>query len=214
MGKRERIAKCPARGASWTATYPGLMRYLILFAALLASGVSAQMSNPFRAVTLSAGPASGFQGDAGIADVRVRLPLASVVSIEPSFGVGLEGAYDYTSCGIIDCFEGRTSPRLGYFAGAALTARAPEIWLPGPLADAHVGIVGQLHVGQYYNERVRYGFEVGAATHLSPSLTLGVDVQAVRYSDWDPIRTFERQGGTDVRSSIAPVVRLGYALGR
>ncbi|OZC03630.1 hypothetical protein [Rubricoccus marinus] len=190
------------------------MRYLILLAALLASGATAQIPIPFDAVTLSVGPSSGFEGSAGIAEIRGRIPVASVVSIEPSFGVGLEGAYDYTSCGIIDCFEGRTSPRLGYSAGAALTARAPEAWLPGPLADAHVGIIGQLHVGQYYDERVRYGFEVGAATHLSSSLTLGVDVQAVRYSDWDPIRTFERQGGTDVRSSIAPVVRLGYALGR
>ncbi|MEL6614199.1 MAG: hypothetical protein AAFQ43_00600 [Bacteroidota bacterium] len=172
----------------------------------LASGVTAQPADPLRGLSFGLGPASGLDGFAVYSDVRARLSLGPVLSVEPVLGLtGENGRIEVSPCLVPPCPEIRVDRRAEIAPGFALTLRVPESGLPGPLADAHLGVIGQAAMGEG-PVQFRYGAEVGAAVQVARRLTLGLDLQAVRYA--------QREVGHETyaveRSSVVPLIRLGY----
>lgn len=189
------------------------MRFACLAVLLAASGASAQSSPVFDTVTLGMGPATGFQSTTAYAEIRARHRLTPLLALEPLFGIGVERGEVVTfPCLIPPCTEGRVGQRLRFAPGAALTLRAPEAALPGPLADAHVGGLMQFSVSpDASEEEVRLGMEVGAAVRVSRDIALGVDLQVSNYASLNLTRTIGSGDGPTTRTSVVPLVRLGYA---
>ncbi|OZC02160.1 hypothetical protein [Rubricoccus marinus] len=191
----------------------------VLFACLafaLASGASAQTSDVLAGTSLGAGPATGFESAATYAELRERIAISPVLAIEPLFGVSVESGYmEVDPCLFPPCSESRRGETVRLGPGAALTLRAPEAALPGPLADAHVGVLGQYSTAAYERDELRYGMEAGVAFRVARGLTLGADVQAARYAGRD-VRGVEFDGQVQRgplavrRTSVVPMLRVAY----
>ena len=190
-----------------------LTRLFALLVLALASGASAQTSDLLSGTSLGVGPASGFESTATYVELRERVPISPVLAIEPLFGLSVESGYSTVfPCLVAPCPESRVGETVRIAPGAAFTLRAPAATLPGPLASAHVGALGQVSMAASESREFRYGVEAGAAFRVTEGLTLGADVQAVRYA---------RSGGTGLwgdrramevrRASVVPMLRVSYA---
>lgn len=184
------------------------MRTSCLVALLVLASSATAQPDPFRALSLGAGPASGFSGFAGYTEVRADLAISPALSVRPVLGLTGESGRDVpVPCLVPPCPETRVERGVWVAPGLGFALGVPEARLPGPIADAHVGVFGQSAFQKGREMELRAGIEVGAAVRLSTALTLGADVQASRHVR----QAFDGDGFFVERTSIVPMARLSYS---